>query len=195
MNMRTMNMQSERDQRQLLEALRSTGVPISARTRLINVPIDLEEERDLLADEQVAAAVAAQETRRRTYESLKAEGLPIPEDLLNDFQPVAKVSEAPPKGTPEVQLALPNIGMDEPADTEALAPVDSLNPAGGDPTKKTLPQNRWMEQGNPSRPPQSDERREGMPMAASLTKEGVVYVPMERVFIDPAASKVLALAA
>lgn len=185
MNMRTMNMQSERDQRQLLEALRATGVPISARTRLINVPIDLEEERDLLADEQVAAAVAAQETRRRTYESLKAEGLPIPEDLLNDFQPVAKVSEAPPKGTAEVQLALPSIGMDEPADTEALVPVDALPESA--PGKKTLPQNRWLEQGNSARPPQSDERREGMPMAASLTKEGVVYVPMPRVAIDPAA--------
>ena len=64
-------------------------------------------------------------------------------------------------------------------------PVDALPESA--PGKKTLPQNRWLEQGNSARPPQSDERREGMPMAASLTKEGVVYVPMPRVAIDPAA--------
>lgn len=187
MQMRTMNMQSEKDQRQLLEALRQTGVPISARTRLINVPIDMEEERDILADEQVANAVAAQETRRRTYEQLKAQGLPIPEDLLNDFQPKAQVGTAPTQSTPEVQELLPNIGIDEPADTSALMPVADPTPDGEASNVKPLPQNRWLDDGQSSRPSQSDERREGMPTAASITRQGKVFTPMERLVIDPAA--------
>lgn len=191
MQMRTMNMQSEKDQRQLLEALRQTGVPISARTRLINVPIDLEEERDILAEEQVADAVAAQETRRRTYEQLRAEGLPIPDDLEADFAPKASVVPLTVT-TPEVQVSLPSIGMDEPADTEALVPVDVTVPEGqagaAAPSVKALPQNRWMDQTDKAtRPPQSDERREGMPTAASITRQGSIFVPMDRLVIDPAA--------
>lgn len=190
MNMRTMNMQSEKDQRMFIEALRTSGVPVSMRTRLINVPIDLDEERDLVSEEQVANAVAAQETRRRTYEQLKAQRLPIPEDLAADFEP--KVQQGSPTViTPQVQVAPPSLGLSEPADTEALVPVDELAQAvpadDGAPPVKALPQNRWMESGNPTRPPQSDERREGMPTAATLHKAGKVLTPMPRVFIDPAA--------
>lgn len=191
MNMRTMNMQSEKDQRQLIEALRSTGVPISARTRLINVPIDLDEERDLIAEEQVADAVAAQETRRATYEALKAEGLPIPDDLNTDFQPKAMAGTAPAPTSSE-QLPLPTIGTTTPADTEALAPTDMTadgEEAPGAPGVKALPQSKWLEQqdGKAGRPSQSDERRQGMPAAASLHHHGSIKAPMERITLDGAA--------
>lgn len=187
----TMNMQSEKDQRMFVEALRTSGVPVSMRTRLTNVPIDLDEERDLVSEEQVANAVAAQETRRRTYEQLKAQRLPIPEDLVADFEPKVQVG-APTVTTPQVQVAPPSLGLSEPADTEALVPLDDLAQADtpgedGAPPTKTLPQNRWMESGNAARPAQSDERREGMPTAASLHKSGKVLTPMARITIDPAA--------
>lgn len=188
-HMRTMNMQSEQDRRQLVEALRQTGVPISARTRLINVPIDLEEERDLIAEEQIADAVAAQETRKATYEALKAEGLPIPEDLKSDFEPKAMTGTAPAP-TPNPQAPLPTIGTQLPADIEALAPTDlsapDEDPASGDEggQVKTMPQSKWLE--NSGRPAQSDERREGMPKASSLTREGQSLKPMPHLTLDAA---------
>jgi len=189
---RTMNMQSEQDQRQFVEALRAGGVPISMRTRLTNVPIDLDEERDLVQDEQVANAVAAQEVRRRTYEQLIAQRLPVPEDLQADFGPTALQGDQPTVdqiATPEEQVAPPALGTDEPADTEALVPVDDLlSDPEGEPSVDRLPRSKWLEDGGQSsRPAQSDERRDGMPRAASLTTAGQVLVPMERVLIDPAA--------
>jgi hypothetical protein len=61
---KSMSMADEESNQQFMEALRASEVPISMKTRLINVPIDLEEEVEITKDEQVMLAVAAQETRK-----------------------------------------------------------------------------------------------------------------------------------
>lgn len=193
MNIRVMNMQAERDQRQLIEALRASGVPISIKTRLTNVDIDLDEEREVMIQEAVRDAVAAQEARRESYRALKAQRLPIPEDLERDFGPKAKSSDhtgadAEPVTTPEEQEALPSIGADQITDTTPLVPVPDLSDGVGVPGSgvSRLPQNQWMR----DRPLQSDERRADMPKAATIRREGRVMEPLDRVQIDPAATTV-----
>lgn len=187
LKLRTMNLSDEAEERQFLEALRSSGVPISQRTRLVNIPIDLEDEIEVSSDEQVDQAVAAQRVRKDTYRKLREEGLPIPDDLKNDFAP----QMTPPPDSPEKAQApaqdsgptrSPQIGVDDqphtdlaPTPQELMVPPGAPNQLpegqGGDvdpsavkppsaPAVKTLPTNKAM---NPSRPLESDEMRKAMP--------------------------------
>lgn len=153
MRIRAMNMRDENSYRQFIEAVRNSGVPISMKTRLVNVPVDLDDEIEQVREEQVQVAVDAQVTRKETYNALVREGLPVPDDLLRDFGPQAGVDAAD-------EQKLPN--MNEPAaDTEALTPTFDPLP-GEDPAQRnvmTLPRNR-------ARPEESDEMRADMPKAS-----------------------------
>jgi hypothetical protein len=187
LDLQNMAMRDEMTRRQFLEALRASGVPVSMRTRLINVPIDIDEEIEASRDEQVQLAVEAQETRRQTYTELRDRGLPIPQDLRVDFEPVAQgaptagpVVPGMPSGDPRAPL----LGVDGQGAGAALAPtpmdlatppgiptgmptgpageVDlGMGPAGAGASVIALPTNR-------ARPPESDEMRAGMPVAGSL---------------------------
>ena len=187
LKIKAMSMQDEKEHQQFVEALRAAGVPISMKTRLVNVPIDLEEEKERVAEEQVDLAVEAQRVRKKTYEALRAEGLPIPEDLKNDFEPKAMGAEkstASPMGkdgAPEQPTTppLPLLGTTQPADTSALVPTaeDAAAVAPGqeqhgvpdeatgtNPVVIPLPRNR-------SRPVESDEQRASMPKASAYREE------------------------
>lgn len=159
LKLRAMSMKDEADQRGFIESLRESGVPISQKRRVQFIPdLDLEKETEELAEEQVEQAVEAQRVRKRTYERLKAERLPIPDDLIADFEPKAKNGEGLTQDEEAEQAAadatrVPMLGTD-PQDTSALAPTpDALatppgaplgvpagpggtiaDPAGGDPT-------------------------------------------------------------
>jgi hypothetical protein len=189
----SMNLRDEDTRRQFFEALRMSGVPISMKTRLNNTPVVLDDEIEASREEQVTLAVEAQLTRRATYEALVAQKLPIPPDLASDFRPLA----LPPPGEggagPVVQsmpgARPPQLGVDDPAATALaptpdelavpagvpgalpLGPAGAIDPAvlgmappGGGPVVG-LPRNQ-------ARPPESDEMRAGMPVAASLHDDG-----------------------
>lgn len=174
LNLKAMNMKSESDLRQFLEALRSEGVPISMKTRLTNVPVDLDEEMEQTGREQVEQAVKAQEVRKETYLALKAARLPIPDDLLTDFTPVADDGTGGVAGVQEQPV--PTVGVQDPASTAGLAPTPedyaAMEGTQGvaDPSVAAtipLPTNQIMQPGR-TRPPESDEQRAGMPTAAAL---------------------------
>jgi len=180
LKIRYINMRDQDSYRQFLEALRATGVPISQRTRMVNVPINLDEEAESVKTEQVTQAVLSQEARKETYLELRRRGLPIPQDLIDDFMP--RVDDSKSATTPEI---LPSIGRNEPAPTVGLVPTEEdLASAGTEATGpipdvdmsdvviKNLPRNRMTrprnieEQGNT--PYESHEQRAGMPRASSL---------------------------
>ena len=112
LHIKAMNMSDETLQRQFLEELRASGVPISAKTRMQNIDIDFEDEIEQLKEEQVTMAIEAQETRKETFLELSARGLPIPDDLETDFRP--KALDAPDEQSADLGLPLPSIGMDTP---------------------------------------------------------------------------------
>src|ERR1035437_1550273 len=191
---KVLNLADEETEQQFKEALRTAGIPISMRTRLVNVDIDLEEEMEVTKQEQIELAVKAEETRKELYLALKSEGLPISDDLRTDFEPHAqeKGGGNPHAGEPEEpdpQIPLPGLGTDQAGSTVALAPTpadidaaDSANapnnegvvnaipvavapPApGGGGTK--LPSNKFK-----SRPDESDSQRAKMPKDSSLDEE------------------------
>lgn len=181
LDMKIMNLRSEETERQFIEALRESGVPISMRTRMVNVPVDLDDEIEVVREEQVAQAVEAQRTRKETYQKLRAEGLPIPQDLLDDFQ--AKTQDAHQAESvaatypPAVQEPLPTIGTTDEA-TDALVPPQIVEDAEGEdePIGEgidnviRLPKNQWGDES--ARPPESDEQRASMPKPASAAETG-----------------------
>ncbi len=176
LRIRAMNMQDENKYHDLLETLRASGVPISMRSRLVNIPVDLEDEVDAVSDEQVDQAVKAQETRKRTYLALKAKGLPIPDDLKADFEPHVFQRGNGAEGGIEEEV-LPTVGLVDPASTLALAPTEEDLAAGeevgtedmpgmNDGVVQILPRNRVLQNEVSTRPPESDEQRADMPKAA-----------------------------
>lgn len=173
---KTMSLQDEEAQTEFFEALREAGVPISMRTRLHNVPIDLDEEIEKTREEQVQLAVAEQETRRATYIALKDKGLPIPAPLRADFEP-----RALPQGQDPAMdmLRTPELGMDPTGMQPSLAPTMqdmAVPPAGGVPMPGVPAQAVDPDQGQGegaagdagARPEESDEQRGGMPKPAAL---------------------------
>jgi hypothetical protein len=179
-----MNLQDETMFHQFLEALSAQGVPISMKTRLTNVPIDLDEEYEQVREEKKRLALEDQRTRRETYLELKREGLPIPEDLRTDFDPrVLGSGDEPGQPIGAMEPALPNVAVGEPAPTEAITPdleemvmqeegeTGESGPQAAEEMGVVVPLRR-----NRQRPPESDEQRKNMPKPAAkrvvLIKEG-----------------------
>lgn len=181
LHLKAMTMSDEEKEGQFLEALRASGVPISMRTRMANKPVDFDDEIESTREEQIRLAVENQKTRKETYLALKAEGLPIPQDLRDDFDPKAEVmgDDQPPAPAAQEQQ-IPTLGSD-PQINQALAPVAGGDPAqqdqqaplpgadGGDNVLR-LPENRMMgpEIEGRTRPQESDEQRATMPKPASV---------------------------
>lgn len=201
LRIRSMNLKDEENLHALLEGLREAGVPISMRTRLVNVPVDLEEEMEATKREQVAQAVAAQETRRETYLALRKKNLPIPDDLKADFEPkvihpggdqtgAGTQGELPLDG----EQPLPTIGYTEPAPMVALVPTqedilaqEKAEGQGGESNVTPMPMNRALmvtEQQPTNRVPESDEMRADMPKASALDDTSL-FDPMRRVASRP----------
>ena len=201
LRIRSMNLKDEENLHGLLEGLRQAGVPISMRTRLVNVPVDLEEEMEATKREQVAQAVAAQETRRETYLALRKKNLPIPDDLKADFEPkvIHPGGDQAPSGQGELPLdgeqPIPTIGYNEPAPMVALVPTqedilaaEQADGQGGESNVVPMPMNRALmvtEQQPTNRVPESDEMRADMPKASSLEDDTSLFDPMRRTASRP----------
>lgn len=185
MHFKTMNLRDEEGERQFLEALRQSGVPISIKTRMSNLPIDLQEEIEVSKQEQVDIAVAEQETRREIYLALAAKGLPIPMDLIQDFRPQAAQAMLPEGQAVAGMGRAPMLGMDPTSDPANLAPTaqDMMQPepgvpAPGMPAMAVDPSQSSPIPGQSAVPPESNEQRDGMPMAA-LRKRADRITPRE----------------
>lgn len=175
LHMKTMNLSDEEQERQFIEMLRESGVPISQKTRVRNLPIDLEEEIEQSRQEAIELAVAEQETRKGIYQGLRNNGLPIPDDLREAFEPlVAQEQPIGPVGAQGGQpMMVPQLGMDPQAvDLPNLAPTQQdLQNDPADESSTLIPMPVPMPQmgeEESQRPEESDEQREGMPTSAQL---------------------------
>jgi hypothetical protein len=176
----TMNLSDEQMERQFLEGLNQTGVPVPYRNRLEGTGINFEEMLEQRQSEQVALAVAEQETRRETYLALRDQNLPIPDDLKQDFQPRAMKPQNEEMAGQDA--AVPTLGA-TPMDLPALDPTVEDQAELDDDTEGGTPTDQATGQGNviimpqqgqqegDSRPEESDEQRDRMPKPAALKKE------------------------
>ena len=166
-----LNLKDEDATRQFIEALRASGIPISQRTRTRNLEIDLDEEVARSQDEAVDQITAEQETRKRAYIALRDGGYPIPQDLQQDFAPLAQV-EGMPAGASLGGMPIPRLGTEPGPALLALAPGPEAEEA--EEAEEGEPPNAPPEGEEPGpgeesdRPPESDEERDGMPTEAAL---------------------------
>lgn len=190
MKFAVLNFRDEDTTRQFIEALRASGIPISARTRTRNLGIDLDEEREKSQDEAVADIIAQAQTRRQAYIELRNEGLPIPPDLEADFAPMAQQEGVPPALAAE-QVMIDRMGITPPTLPD-LAPTpedmaqgeEEEQMEGNAPPEGDGPQ-PGEEDDMAQVPPESNEQRDGMPVAASrhrgMPKQGALFRRAERV--------------
>lgn len=174
---RTMNLRDEETERQFLEGLAESGVPVSIKTRLTNIPIDFNEEIKRRQDEQVELAVAEQETRKRQYQALRDNNLPIPQDLRADFEPRPQQLPAPDS----MMMRTPTMGMGPTGIYPNIAPTpeDAAMVPPGQPVPSfpepqipgtpviPAPEPQDKDPGK-NRPDESDEQRADMPKSSSL---------------------------
>lgn len=178
LHMKSLNLRDEDQERQFLELLRQSGVPISMRTRVRNLPVVLDDEVDQSQEEAVQLAVAEQETRKRTYQALRDQGLPIPDDLKEAFEPRVAQDQVDTVGQPE---RIPQLGQDPqltPTPNLAATPMDMQDPQDQSSTlmpmmmPMAMPGDEGGDDGDQDqRPEESDEMRDGMPTAAQLFRQ------------------------
>jgi hypothetical protein len=182
---KTMTLQNEETERQFTEALNAAGVPVPYKTRILGTGMDFDEIIEERTTEQVALAVAEQETRKQTYKALRDAGLPIPQDLIDDFRPKAAQAQQPQVAPAGQDGVIPGLGQ-MPLDLPGLAPTpdDLAQAQNGDdpdamaPGTQAAPMGQVImmpPQGQPQRPPESDEQRGNMPKPASL-RTGAIRV-------------------
>jgi len=188
---KVLNFRDEDVVRQFTEALRASGLPISARTRTRGLGIDLDEERQACQDEAVADIIAQQETRKAAFIALRDAGLPVPADLMADFAPMAQVEGVPPAMAAQ-QLMIDRMGA-QPLPLPDLAPVPAdmeeaqqAQEEGMDPNappEGPPPEGEGPPGDEPQRPPESDEERDGMPRAArrGMPQPGALFRRSARV--------------
>jgi hypothetical protein len=183
-----LNFRDEDTTRQFTEALRASGIPISARTRTRGLGIELDEERERSQDEAVADIIAQARTRRQAFVELRNQGLPVPADLMADFAPVAQVEGVPPAVAGQ-QMMIDRMGA-SPLPLPDLAPTpedqqaaDEMDAQMGGPLNAP-PEGETAEQdADPQRPPESDEQRGSMPKAGKrgMPKQGALFRRADRV--------------
>jgi len=190
MTFATLNFRDQDTERQFTEALRASGIPISARTRIRGLGINLDEERERSQDEAVADIIAQASTRKQAYIELRNGGLPIPQDLMADFAPMAQQEGVPPAVAQE-QVMIERAGIVPPTlpDLAPTAQDMAMAQDGEELDPNAPPEGDGPEPGEEddmsSRPPESDEQREGMPTAASrkrgMPKQGALFRRSDRV--------------
>jgi hypothetical protein len=175
----TLNLADQAQERQFIEALTATGVPIPQERRILGTGLDFEDMLEQKKQEQIRLAVLEQETRKETYEALRDAGLPIPDDLKQDFQPMALNAQDPS----EQDMVIPTMGTND-TPTPALAPSEEDlaegEDEGADDTDSQaqvipMPVSAQTPEEGDQRPPESDEQRASMPKPASRKVAGFRY--------------------
>jgi hypothetical protein len=191
LNFSVLNFRDEDTTRQFTEALRASGIPISARTRTRGLGVDLDEERERSQDEAVADIIAQARTRRQAFVELRNEGLPVPPDLMQDFAPFAQQEGVPPAVAAQAVM-IDRMGV-TPESLPDLAPTPQDMEQGEMEAEQegNAPQEGQVAEedaGMEQRPPESDEQRDGMPVAAtrkkargSMPRQGALFRRADRV--------------
>jgi hypothetical protein len=83
----TINLRDENVERQFLQTLKMSGVPISDQSLMVNIPIEFKEELEQVSKEKMAKAIAEAQFNFDLYQSLTLRGLPIPPELAMMMAP------------------------------------------------------------------------------------------------------------
>lgn len=86
LRMKVLDLRDEATQRQYLQALKQQGVPISDSTLALGMPYVFVDELGVVQEELIQKTVSQQDAKVKTYDILKARGLPIPPELKAEVE-------------------------------------------------------------------------------------------------------------
>ena len=190
----TLNLRDEAQERQFLQTLKNSGVPISDESLMVNIEFDFEEEIERQANEKVQKLVAESQAMKKALQIINEQGNPIPPELAKYFAAGEQLkaeqlkTEAEEERTKAVQEVVQNGGVVNDG-TGTLLDVGETDWSGGlgdqlsDDTDDVQIDNSETETEdqvtdmaiqprNRTRPSESDEQRSTAPKAASSSEEG-----------------------
>lgn len=163
LHLKPMTLTDEKAEEEFFASLEASNIPVSRQTRFANRQIDFDDEIERVREERIREAIEAQETRKAIYLALMKQGLPIPQDLRDDFEPkVRENQDGQGQAAPltEGDPSPPGLGATQPAPVLEGEKVEDQGAEEPDVAPALPP---------PSRPAESDEKRAEMPKVAALT--------------------------
>ena len=183
MQMETLDVRDEATERQFLQVLRSLGVPISDERLMIGVSFEFKDTLDEMQEEMIQKTVATQMAKMQTFKICAGQGLPIPPDLYMEVMGMAQQGQqqAAPPGSAGDMGSPGQVDVGAPGQGTVMFPAPppdimdgGMGPGGaGGPVPGGGPPPATPMSGGPagSVPDISNERRPGMPTAASHSKD------------------------
>jgi hypothetical protein len=154
LRMKVLDLRDEATQRQYLQALKQQGVPIPDEDLSLGMPYVFPESLAKVQEELIQKTVSQQDAKVKTYDILKARGLPIPPDLKQEIEGMEGFQPPQPGDTSNIDIQPPmpgeDITMPPPPDDGATPAIGPYNPQRGE------------------RPEQSDERSPISPNGPSI---------------------------
>lgn len=101
--MEVLDLRDEATERQFLQQLRASGVPISDERMMVGISFEFKDSLDEMQEEMIQKTVAQQMAKLQTYKILRAQGLSIPPDLKAEIEGGGAQSPGmggPPGGPP-----------------------------------------------------------------------------------------------
>lgn len=132
----TINLRDENVERQFLQTLKMSGVPISDRALMVNIPFDWQEELDQVEEEKLKKALAEARFNQKLYDLLTMQGLPIPPELQAMMAPPMVAPQVGPGSAAAPPGILPpgSTGQEDMAEAAAEDPtMGGAIPPGGAP--------------------------------------------------------------
>lgn len=157
---RTMNLRDESVERDFLMALEGMGLPISAKSKLMNIPVEFDEELEQKQVEKLKVTVADLEFKKKLFRRLlmsmeTGDPLPVPAEYAAEYQAWLAGMQGIASPVPGADVSDPAAAPNMTENSLMEVPMGPA-PGGGE------------EEGPDAdtRPEESDEMRAGMPMAA-----------------------------
>lgn len=136
----TINLRDENVERQFLQTLKMSGVPISDQALMVNIPIEFEEELDRVSEEKLKKILAEARFNKKAYDLLVMQGLPVPPELQQMMAP-AIAAQVGPGSTAAPPGILPpgSTGQQDVADQMGEDPSMMAGPGGAMPMMQSMP--------------------------------------------------------
>ena len=131
----TINLRDENVERQFLQTLKMSGVPISDKALMVNIPFEWKEELEQVEEEKLQKALAEARFNKKLYDLLMMQGLPIPPELQAMMAPPMAPMVGPGGSVAAPPGALPpgSTGQEDMAEAAAEDPtMGGMVPPGGD---------------------------------------------------------------
>ncbi|HEY6019048.1 MAG TPA: hypothetical protein VIY48_03885 [Candidatus Paceibacterota bacterium] len=132
----TINLRDENVERQFLQTLKMSGVPISDQSLMVNIPIEFDEELDRVDEEKLKKSLKEARFNKKLYDLLVMQGLPIPPELQQMMAPPMVAPQVGPGSAAAPPGILPPGSTGQEDMSEQMAEDPTLGgavPPGGSP--------------------------------------------------------------